>query len=89
MAKKKKTPPTGLGRQSPPEDAADSAAAPEAKPLMPPLAVPLAIGETEMYELFARYDLRPLLPVSTFEYQLVQVISGLEKRLLEVDSIEF
>jgi hypothetical protein len=41
------------------------------------LAVPQAIGETEMYELFARYGLRPLPPVSTFKYQLVEIIAGL------------
>ena len=89
MAKKKKQPPIGFGRQLPPEEAApETPSAPET-PLMPPLAVPLAIGDTEVYALLARYDLRPLLPISTFEYQLVQVIAGLEKRLLEVDSLEF
>lgn len=81
MVQKKKGPSIGRGRQSPPEDAFE---APAEKPPMPPLAMPQAIGDTELYALLARYDLRPLLPISTFEHQLVQVIAGLEKRLLEL-----
>jgi hypothetical protein len=93
MAKtKKNAPPIGFGRSAPPADAFDEAPdppeAPEEKKLMPPLAAPIAIGDTQMYEIFTRYDLRPLLPPGTFEYQLVEIIAGLEARILELAPID-
>jgi hypothetical protein len=92
MAKKKNAPPIGFGRSAPPTDpfdeAPDPAEAPEEKKLMPPLAAPIPVGDMEMYQLFTRYDLQPLLPPSTFEYKLVEIIAGLEARILELAPLD-
>jgi hypothetical protein len=97
---KKKAPPIGFGRTptpkqddelddeldeapDPPEGESDS----DLPTLPPPLATPVFVGEMERYELFSRYDIRPLLPLSAFEMQLVQIIAGLEKRIQELDPI--
>jgi hypothetical protein len=91
MAKNKKGPPIGFGRSAPHQDAFDEAADPPEKPekkCLPPLAAPIPVGDMEMYELFTRYDLLPLLPPSTFEYKLVEVIAGLEARILELVPID-
>ena len=93
MAKKKNQPPIGFGRSAPTQDSFDEAPDPPEQPaerkLMPPLATPLPVGDMEMYELFTRYDLQPLLPPSTFEYKLVEIIAGLEARILELAPIDF
>jgi hypothetical protein len=51
----------------------------------PPLVEPIAIDDVEMYEILARYGLQPLVPLAKFEYQLVEVIAALEKRVRELD----
>ena len=92
MLPKKKGPPIGFGRSAPPQapfdEAPDPSETPEEKKPMPPLAVPQAVGDVEMYQLFARYDLQPLLPPSAFEYRLVEVIAGLEARILELSPLD-
>ena len=89
MAKKKDAP-TGFGRRPMPDEASDISPdghepQPLEKQLEPPLANPVFVGTTEMYELFQRYDIQPLTPVSAFEMQLVQIIGGLEKRIRQLD----
>ena len=54
------------------------------KELEPPLVVPVYVDDVEIYELFQRYNLL-LVPVSCFEYQLVQICAALEKRVRELD----
>ncbi|WP_201979368.1 hypothetical protein [Hymenobacter rubidus] len=89
MAKTKNAPPIGFGRIpfDDLDDATDEGAKhqPEEKPLEPPLAEPIFVDNAVMYELFKRYNLWPLTPLSPFELQLVQVIGGLEKRVRELD----
>ena len=51
----------------------------------PPLVEPLAIDDVELYEILQRYNLQPLVPLAKFEYQLVEVIAALEKRVRELD----
>ena len=86
----KKDAPIGFGRRLMPDEAGDTSPAgdeqqlPE-KHLEPPLANPVFVGTTEMYELFQRYNIQPLTPVSAFEMQLVQIIGGLEKRICQLD----
>ena len=53
--------------------------------LEPPLAEPVFVDTVVMYEFFKRYNLFPLTPVSPFEYQLVQICAGLEKRIRTLD----
>lgn len=93
---KKKTPPIGFGRTPtpPPNEELDEAPDPPEEESdddlptpSPPLATPVFVGEMERYELMARYDIRPLMPLSAFELQLVQIIAGLEKRVRELDPI--
>jgi hypothetical protein len=50
----------------------------------PPLMEPLAIDDVELYEILQRYNLQPLVPLAKFEYQLVEVIAALEKRVREL-----
>ena len=89
MAKKKDAP-IGFGRQPMPDEAGnntndDESQGPPVKQLEPPLAEPIFVDSVMMYELFQRYNLQPLTHISPFEYHLVQVIAGLEKRVRELD----
>jgi hypothetical protein len=89
MSKQKKQPPIGFGR-APMPDAAGQQPAPEQpkktpREVPPPLVVPLAIDDVELYEILQRYNLQPLVPLAKFEYQLVEVIAALEKRVRELD----
>ncbi|MDO7853149.1 hypothetical protein [Hymenobacter convexus] len=86
MAKSKKTPPIGFGR-NPDDDDGGAKTPPPEKVLEPPLAEPIFVDTVVMYEMFKRYNLFPLTPVSTFELQLVQVIGGLEQRIREIEHI--
>lgn len=87
---KAKTPPIGFGRVPMPTEAgqepseAQSAPKPE-RQIPPPLVVPIAVDDVEMYEIFQRYNLHPLVPVARFEYQLVEIIAALEQRVRELD----
>jgi len=86
----KKGPSIGFGRTPMPDEAGDDlpeqgSQQPAEKPLEPPLADPVFVDSVVMYEILKRYNLMPLTPVSSFEYQLVQVIAGLEKRVRELD----
>ncbi|UOQ99908.1 hypothetical protein MUN81_10495 [Hymenobacter sp. 5317J-9] len=89
MAKTKKSaPPIGFGRNPAADDLDDDsgakAPAPE-KVLEPPLAEPIFVDTLVMYETLSRYNIHPLVPLGTTEFQLVQVIAGLEKRIRELD----
>ena len=89
MADKKNAPPIGFGRNPFDDDAdpTDGGAKhdPEEKPLEPPLAEPIFVDTVVMYEILKRYNIHPLVPLGTTEFQLVQVIAGLEKRIRELD----
>ncbi|GAB3334377.1 hypothetical protein ACFQT0_19415 [Hymenobacter humi] len=88
MAKPKSAVPIGFGRNPFEDDAPtdeESKPAAEEKQLEPPLAEPVFMDTVVMYELFKRYNVPPLMPVSAFEMQLVQIIGGLEKRIRELD----
>lgn len=67
--------PAEAGR-APEDDAQPRASEPE-----PPLAEPLALDDAAAYELLGRYGLQPLLPLAKFEYQLLELIAGLEQRI--------
>ncbi|MVN77747.1 hypothetical protein GO988_15545 [Hymenobacter sp. HMF4947] len=91
---KQKAPPIGFGRTptviepDPFDEAPDPVEDPPESDIPlppPPLAQPIFVGEMARYELFARYDIRPLAPTSVFEMQLIQIIAGLEKRVRELD----
>lgn len=84
----KKQPPIGFGRPPMPDEAGDDSPQGQARPerqLPPPLVEPIAVDDVEMYEIFTRYNLQPLLPPAKFEYQLVEIIAALEKRVRELD----
>lgn len=86
----KKQPPIGFGRTPMPDDASGDAPQGEGqtrpeRQIPPPLVEPIAVDDVEMYEIFARYNLQPLLPPAKFEYQLVEIIAALEKRVRELD----
>jgi hypothetical protein len=86
---KKQQPPIGFGRQDMPDEAGQEPGAgpPKKTPreVPPPLVEPLAIDDVELYEILQRYNLQPLVPLAKFEYQLVEVIAALEKRVRELD----
>ena len=86
---KKNQPPIGFGRAPMPDDAGhepeEGRQHPAERQLPPPLVEPIAVDDVEMYEIFTRYNLQPLLPHAKFEYQLVEIIAALEKRVRELD----
>ena len=86
---KKNQPPIGFGRAPMPDEAGDHAPEQGAKSGRreppPPLVEPIAIDDVEMYEILQRYNLQPLVPLAKFEYQLVELIAALEKRVRELD----
>lgn len=87
---KKNQPPIGFGRAPMPDEAGDNfpdegKQHPAERQLPPPLVEPIAMDDMEMYEIFTRYNLQPLLPPAKFEYQLVEIIAALEKRVRELD----
>ena len=87
----KKQPPIGFGRTPMPGDAGHEPGdeQPTGKPerqIPPPLVEPIAVDDVEMYEILQRYNLQPLVPLAKFEYQLVEVIAALEKRVRELDT---
>lgn len=88
---KKQQPPIGFSRTPMPDDAGHEPTGeqptgpPAGRQLPPPLVVPLAVDDVEMYEIFQRYNLQSLLPPARFEYQLVEIIVALEKRVRELD----
>ena len=87
MATKKQDVPIGFGRKPMPAEAAGvfgELEQPGARQL-PPLVVPRAIDDIEMFEIFKRYGLQPLLPPAKFEYQLVELIAALEDRVRALD----
>lgn len=82
--------PIGFGRTPMPDEAGQESGAEQSrkKPqreVPPPLVEPLAIDDVELYEILQRYNLQPLVPLAKFEYQLVEVIAALEKRVRELD----
>ncbi len=85
----KKQPPIGFGRAPMLAEAGDHAPEEDKKSkerqLPPPLVEPIAIDDVAMFEIFARYNLQPLLPPAKFEYQLVEIIAALEQRVRELD----
>ncbi|MGI4867085.1 MAG: hypothetical protein ACRYFZ_24420 [Janthinobacterium lividum] len=84
----KKQLPIGFGRTAMPDEAGKDSpeqSPPAKRELPPPLVEPLAIDDMAMFELFARYNLQPLLPPAKFEYQLVEIIAALEQRVRELD----
>jgi hypothetical protein len=87
---KKQQPPIGFGRKDMPDEAGQEPGAGQPKKpqreVPPPLVEPLAIDDVELYEILQRYNLQPLVPLAKFEYQLVEVIAALEKRVRELDS---
>ena len=89
-SKKKKDAPIGFGRKPMPDEAGDSSDEDEPqeraeRQLPPPLVEPIAVDDVEMYEIFERYNLHPLIPPAKFEYQLVEIIAALEQRLRQLD----
>ncbi|MGI4871451.1 MAG: hypothetical protein ACRYFX_09770 [Janthinobacterium lividum] len=84
---KNNQPPIGFGRTPLPDDAGDEqpTGKPAQRQVPPPLVVPLAVDDVELYEILQRYNLQPLVPLAKFEYQLVEVIAALEKRVRELD----
>ncbi|MGI4870685.1 MAG: hypothetical protein ACRYFX_05835 [Janthinobacterium lividum] len=87
MATKKKDAPIGFGRKPMPTEAGDEFEdeQPAQRQVPPPLVEPIAVDDVEMYEILQRYNLQPLVPLAKFEYQLVEVIAALEKRVRELD----
>ncbi|MGI4762333.1 MAG: hypothetical protein ACRYF0_16605 [Janthinobacterium lividum] len=87
----KNQPPIGFGRTPMPDEAGQEPGTEQSKSrkpereVPPPLVEPLAIDDVEMYEILQRYNLQPLMPLAKFEYQLVEVIAALEKRVRELD----
>jgi len=87
----KNQPPIGFGRTPMPDEAGHELADEQPKgkkpqrEVPPPLVEPLAIDDVELYEILQRYNLQPLVPLAKFEYQLVEVIAALEKRVRELD----
>jgi hypothetical protein len=81
--------PTGFGRTPMPNEAGQKPSVKESenapREVPPPLVEPLAIDDVELYEILQRYNLQPLVPLAKFEYQLVEVIAALEKRVRELD----
>ena len=79
--------PIGFGRTPMPDAAGqESDGEPKLERQLPsPLVEPRAIDDIEMYEIFERYNLQPLLPPAKFEYQLVEIIAALEQRIRELD----
>ena len=76
----------GFGRTPMPEEAGYEPDAPPAqRQVPPPLVEPIAIDDVEMYEILQRYNLQPFVPLAKFEYQLVELIAALEKRVRELD----
>jgi hypothetical protein len=88
MAKKQN--PIGFGRTPMPDAAGQEPGSEQPsekkaeRQLPPPLVEPRAIDDVEMYEIFTRYNLQPLLPPAKFEYQLVELIAALEDRIREL-----
>ncbi|TPG71981.1 hypothetical protein [Hymenobacter nivis] len=86
MAKTPKNDPIGFGRKAMPDEVGNEQASEQpAHEPEPPLVEPIFVDDVVMYEILARYNLLPLAAVSRFEYQLVQVIAALEKRVRELD----
>ena len=87
MATKKKDAPIGFGRKPMPNEAGGELEdeQPAQRQVPPPLVEPIAVDDVEMYEILQRYNLQPLVPLAKFEYQLVEVIAALEKRVRELD----
>jgi hypothetical protein len=81
--------PIGFSRTPMPDEAGQESGVEQAKKpqreVPPPLVEPLAIDDVELYEILQRYNLQPLVPLAKFEYQLVEVIAALEKRVRELD----
>ncbi|MBO3270748.1 hypothetical protein [Hymenobacter defluvii] len=46
-----------------------------------PKATPVFVGDIEAHAILGAYSLFPLTPLSNLEYQLIQVVAGLEREL--------
>jgi hypothetical protein len=84
---KKKQPPIGFGRLDMPDEAGQEPTNDKLaeRQSLPPLVEPIALDDVAVYEILQRYQLQPLVPLAKFEYQLVELIAALEKRIRELE----
>lgn len=73
--------PNGTGDGFQWQPGAAPAEEPQEPPKRQPLGTPLPIDDLVAQQILEAYNLYPLAPLSKFEYQLLEIIAGLEKQL--------